>query len=141
MALGVADGGRHPRMDDWAGLGHRCAGWMVYWLVGDLEKLGCFDPHASDHAPDFKVKQHLNSSPVPSHFELAEVVSGNKKRPAIRFQHKSVDSYMGKVWRSQIDGRRLPHTALPIAWAILAHSQGSEENWPSTKSRGPRSAK
>ena len=81
MGMACSDGRRHPRMDDWAGLGRRRARSMAYWLEG-LEILGCFHCSANDHAPkgdvDLKCKQHLNS-PVSSDFKLADVVSSEDK--------------------------------------------------------------
>jgi hypothetical protein len=50
MGMACSDGRRHPRMDDWAGLGRRRARSMAYWLEG-LEILGCFHCSANDHAP------------------------------------------------------------------------------------------
>jgi len=72
MAFGMARSGwrRHPRMDNWAGLGRRRARWMAYCLEG-LEKLGCFHCRANDHAPqgdvDFKCNQHWKSSRLLGH--------------------------------------------------------------------------
>ena len=52
MAVGMAcsEWRRHPRMDDWAGLGRRQARWMAYWLE-DPNKLSYFHCRATDHAP------------------------------------------------------------------------------------------